>query len=79
MSEFGNDINVPSRKGVFVPGISVEMFRNASLECVEGLLASGAMEDMTVPSAQPAIIRCKDCKHRDVETGFCEGRGWPMQ
>lgn len=31
------------------------------------------------PSAQPEIIRCKDCKHRDVEDGFCEGRGWPMQ
>lgn len=32
-----------------------------------------------VPSAQTEIIRCKDCKHRDVENGFCEGRGWPMQ
>ena len=25
------------------------------------------------------IVRCKDCKHKDVENGFCEGRGWPMQ
>ena len=25
------------------------------------------------------IVRCKDCKHRDTENGFCEGRGWPMQ
>lgn len=25
------------------------------------------------------LIRCKDCKHRDMEKGFCEGRGWPMQ
>lgn len=25
------------------------------------------------------VVRCKDCKHRDAETGFCEGRGWPMQ
>ena len=32
-----------------------------------------------LPSAQPEIIRCKDCRHRDAETGFCEGRGWPMQ
>ena len=31
------------------------------------------------PSAQPEIVRCKDCKHRDSENGFCEGRGWPMQ
>ena len=32
-----------------------------------------------LPSAQQEIVRCKDCKHRDAETGFCEGRGWPMQ
>ena len=32
----------------------------------------------SLPSAQP-IIRCKDCKRRNAETGFCEGRGWPMQ
>jgi len=25
------------------------------------------------------VVRCKDCKHRDAEEGFCEGRGWPMQ
>ena len=31
------------------------------------------------PTAQPEIIRCKDCKHRDAETMFCKGRGWPMQ
>lgn len=33
----------------------------------------------SLPSAQPEIIRCKDCKHREAENGFCEGRGWPMQ
>lgn len=25
------------------------------------------------------IVRCRDCKYKDAETGFCEGRGWPMQ
>lgn len=25
------------------------------------------------------VVRCKECKHRDAESGFCEGRGWPMQ
>ena len=25
------------------------------------------------------VTRCKDCKHRDAENGFCKGRGWPMQ
>ena len=45
--------NVPSRKGVFIPDITVEMFRNASLEGIEELLASGEMEDVSLPSAQP--------------------------
>ena len=44
---------VPSRKGVFIPDITVEMFRNASLEGVEELMASGEMEDISLPSAQP--------------------------
>ena len=25
------------------------------------------------------IVRCRDCKYRNTETDFCEGRGWPMQ
>lgn len=32
-----------------------------------------------LPTAEPELIRCKDCKHRNAENGFCEGRGWPMQ
>ena len=32
-----------------------------------------------LPPAQPEIVRCKDCKLREVKNGFCEGRGWPMQ
>ena len=42
-----------SRKGVFIPNITVEMFRNASLDGVEDLMASGEMEDISLPSAQP--------------------------
>ena len=45
--------NVPSRKGVFIPDITVEMFRNASLEGVEELMTSGEMEDISLPSARP--------------------------
>lgn len=33
----------------------------------------------SMPPAQPEIVRCEDCKHREAETGFCKGRGWPMQ
>lgn len=31
-----------------------------------------------VPSAQPEIIQCVDCRSRDKD-GWCTGRGWPMQ
>ena len=48
----GKDTNVPSRKGVFIHDITVEMFRNASLEGVGELMASGEMEDISFPSAQ---------------------------
>ena len=39
---------------------------------------------MYVTDAQPTIdavpvTRCRDCKHKDKESGFCAGRGWPMQ
>ena len=43
------------------------------------ILSRVIKELQSMPSAQPEIIRCKDCKHRDVEDGLCEGRGWPMQ
>ena len=49
----GKDTNAPSRKGVFIPGITVEMFRNASLEGVEDFMTSGEMEDISLPSVQP--------------------------
>lgn len=41
------------RKGVFIPDITVEMFRNASLESVEELMVSGEMKDIVSPPAQP--------------------------
>ena len=40
------------RKGVFIPDITVEMFRNASLESVEELMVSGEMKDIVSPFAQ---------------------------
>lgn len=49
----GKDANAPSRKGVFIPDITVEMFRNASLEGVEDFMTSGEMEDISLPSVQP--------------------------
>lgn len=37
-----------SRKGVFIPDITVEMFRNATLESVEEFMVSGQMEDIEI-------------------------------
>ena len=37
------------RKGVFIPDITVEMFRNATLESVEDMMASGYMEEIEIP------------------------------
>lgn len=36
-------------KGIFIEGITVEMFRNASLEAVETLLNEGYIEDVEIP------------------------------
>ena len=44
---------IKARKGIFIPDITVEMFRNASLEAVEELLVSGEMQDIILPSADP--------------------------
>lgn len=37
------------------------------------------IEAYNVPITIQKLVRCRDCKHRDAEEGFCEGRGWPMQ
>ena len=48
-------------KGIFIPDITVDMFRNASLEAVEELLVSGEMRDIDAPTID--IVRCKECKY----------------
>ncbi len=42
------------------------------------------LDDMTdegCPNPVDAVpvVRCRDCEHKDRESGFCHGRGWPMQ
>lgn len=36
------------------------------------------IEKMPAVDAVP-VVRCRDCEHKDRESGFCHGRGWPMQ
>lgn len=51
---------IKARKGIFIPDITVEMFRNASLEAVEELLVSGEMQDIILPSAEPKRLTDDD-------------------
>ena len=61
--------------------------RQAALDAIYALsnytiawLESAVDEIKALPFADAVpVVRCKDCKHRYAEDGFCEGRGWPMQ
>ena len=64
-----------SRRAVMDFVGSMEMCDQITADAYKDLICY--LEDL--PSEQPEVIRCKDCRHRDAETGFCEGRGWPMQ
>lgn len=44
-------------KGIFIPDITVEMMRNASLEAVETLLVEGEMHDVDMPKWIPCSER----------------------
>lgn len=46
-----------------------------------GGAASGAAKLVLVQPTVDAVpvVRCRDCEHKDRESGFCHGRGWPMQ
>ncbi len=48
------------RKGVFIPDITVDMFKNATLESVEEFMTSGQMEDIEIPSWIPITYRPMD-------------------
>lgn len=45
------------KKGVFVPEVTVQMFRDASLESVEEMMTSGTMIDVEIPSWIPVKKR----------------------
>ena len=49
-------------KGIFIPDITIDQFRNASLEAVEELLVSGEMRDMeNMINLDEALEYCKRC------------------
>lgn len=56
-----------SRKGVFIPDITVEMFKKATLESVEEFMASGQMEDIEIPDRPHG--ECNQCRYYDGVRG----------
>lgn len=61
-----------SRKGVFIPDITIEMFKKATLESVEEFLASGKMEYIEIPErrigewrdySDDGYVECPFCEH----------------
>lgn len=60
-------------KGIFIPDITVEMIRKASLEAIETLLVEGKMYDVDMPKWIP-------CSERMPETGtsvlMASRQGW---
>ena len=53
-------------KGIFIEGITVEMFRNASLEAVETLLNEGYIEDVEIPRWIPCSERLPEPNRHDA-------------
>lgn len=64
------------RKGVFIPDITVEMFKNATLESVEEFMTSGQMEDIEIPSWIPIVTR--PMTEEEYEE-FCESHDWYLE
>lgn len=64
-----SEIKMGNGKGMFMPEITVEMFRNASLEAVEELINSGEVFD----------IDLKEELHREREQAYYNGfeAGYP--
>lgn len=60
-------------KGLFIPGITVEMFRNGCLESIEALMAEGELHDIDYRAEQPEP--CEDAVSRQAAID-AEGDKW---
>lgn len=72
-------------KSVSVSKAAVLDICNSAIDLWSGQLGEGALiavrnavMDLPTVDAVP-VVRCRDCEHKDRESGFCHGRGWPMQ
>lgn len=58
-------------KGIFIPDITVEMMRKASLEAVETLLVEGEMYDVDIPKWIP----CSEGMPKEKDAGILKKLG----
>lgn len=66
-------------EGLFIPGITVEMFRNASVESVAELMAEGIVYDIVCQEPKRGHWVVVDDKYGDnfiCECSECKGRVW---
>ncbi len=75
------------RKGIFIEGITAEMFRNGSLEAVEALIAEGECVDMETPQWTPCsekmpedrrdvLVTCFIHENWQTKIGYWNGDSW---
>lgn len=70
---YADDISERLKRVIRIGGKAPDGEHPISAECVLSVL-----ESLPTVDAVP-VVRCRDCKHRDRESDFCHGRGWPMQ
>ena len=66
-------------KGLFIPGITTEMFRNASVESVAELITEGKVYDIDYQDPKMGHWVVVDDKYGDnsiCECSECKGRVW---
>lgn len=59
---------------------AVKIIRDANWRLEVGDITREQYEELIAPLRDvETVIRCRDCEHKDRESGLCHGRGWPMQ
>lgn len=56
-------------KGLFIPGITAEMFRNGCLESIEALMAEGEIYDIDYKAVTDAVKIVDKYKTEEQEKG----------
>ncbi len=62
------------RKGVFIPDITVEIFKNATLEAIEEFMTSGQMEYIEIPERPHGEWKPYNKTGIRFQCSVCDGR-----